>query len=79
MPPWRIAECSWVGFTDMVSEGFEFALDVEENIERRTRGPNECMERGRSWREGGRNFIYYSDGYKVTLDVAPVEYTYHED
>jgi hypothetical protein len=53
---WRIVECSWagetrgfemaegLGFTDMVSDGFEFALDVEEYIERRTRVPNECME-----------------------------------
>ena len=84
--PWRIVECSWagetrgfemaegLGFIDIVSEGFEFALDVEEYIERRTRGPNECMERGRCWREGGGNFIYYAEGYKVTLDVAPVEY-----
>lgn len=69
-------ECSWagetrrvemaegLGFTDMVSEGFEFTLEVEEFIERRSRDPDQRMERRRCWREGGGNFIYYSDGYK---------------
>ena len=81
--PWRMTECFWagdsgggqiaesLGFMDMVLEEFEFAFNLEEQVERRSRARYSVMERGRT-SKGGQKFICDFEGYKVTLEIAPI-------